>query len=260
MIEKLKKDTNDVIAPMMNEINNCSAKLKELTDKQTALQLMLHAVETEINALNSRKKTLDSSVQESQSTFERTVLTVGNTPNNMEAIMATKIQDKVSNLTLNIHEIEDCFALSYEEKKLKDIETVKSMQNGKDRNNGNKSKVVLTVSEPVRVEKSMATLSEYVKTECQCLSLLSGRVGSLSSQLINLKREYNAYKSLNMSALVSDVHAAITKVEGDILEDKKAILCLQGELVELLERFCVCLNIDAKGKGSVFGEYIGCLL
>jgi hypothetical protein len=70
----------------------------------------------------------------------------------------------------------------------------------------------------------------------------------MAGQMVHLKREYNAYKSLNMIALANDVEVAIKKMEEDLIEDKKAIAHLQEVLSESMQRYGVCLNLSASGK------------
>lgn len=108
----------------------------------------------------------------------------------------------------------------------------------------------LVANHSTRIGTSTIALQQYVKTECQCLSLLAHRVSQMAGQMVHLKREYNAYKSLNMTALANDVEIAIKKMEEDLSEDKKAIVHLQEVLTESMQRYGVCLNLSASGEAE----------
>lgn len=245
VMEKLKKDTNNSILPMTTEMKSCDSKLSELNDKRKALLLMLESVENDMTALNSRKKILQLSVTESEQMYARTLHTIESNPNNSNAIKAIRIQDKIDNLISKVVNLENCVLSSLDEKIERDII---------DNKNKNKTsittvkKVNLLNEHPARVSTSSTYLQEYVRTECQCMSLLSGRVVSLTIQLINLKRELNAYKSLNMTALAVDVEMAIKKMEKDIEEDRQALVHLQEDLCSSISRFSICLHLTSKGS------------
>ena len=251
VVEKLKKDKNDLISPMTVEINSCSVRLKDLYDKKTALLVMLDGIENDIAAVNSRKKTLQSSITESEDMYVRSLSTVETNPINREAILATKMQEKIDHLVLKVISLENCFLSSLDEKADKN-----ENKNKKVASNVPVKKVILQNEYPVRVSTSSTYLQEYVRTECQCLSLLAGRVVLLSSQLKNLKRELNAYKSLNMLALACDVETAIKKMETDIDEDKKALEHLQNDLCTSIQRYGKCLNITNKGKKTIIYYFL----
>ena len=116
VVEKLKKDKNDLISPMTVEINSCSVRLKDLKDKKTALLVMLDGIENDILAVNSRKKTLQSSITESEDMYVRSLSTVETNPINRDAILATKMQEKIDHLVLMVVSLENCLLSSLDEK------------------------------------------------------------------------------------------------------------------------------------------------
>ena len=109
------------------------------------------------------------------------------------------------------------------------------------------SRKALSADHPARVASSTLALQQYVRTEAQCLSLLASRVINLTGQLVHLRREHAAYKSLNMTALATDVETSMKKMETDLSEDKKALAHLQECLAGAIGRFKSCLNLTTSG-------------
>ena len=112
----------------------------------------------------------------------------------------------------------------------------------------NQQRMALTSDHPSRVANATMALQLYVRTESQCLTILTARVSKQQSQLIHLKREFAAYKSLNMTALANDVEENVKKVEENIKEDKNSISHLQENLVQAIERFKICFNLTDASK------------
>ena len=148
---------------------------------------------------------------------------MGNNPTNKEALYAIKMVDGVKELITKVIGLEDrltkCFTVSTGE-----------VENGVHTNgvngthtgvglNGKTTHTTITpanrkalvVDHSARVDSSTLALQQYVRTEAQCLSLLANRVINLTRQLVHLRREHAAYKSLNMTALATDVEISIKK-------------------------------------------------
>jgi chromosome segregation ATPase len=73
VIEKLKKDTETSVAPMNFEIGNCNKKLTELNEKRSKLLQEMKIIDVEVATVETRKSALEKSVNDTQSTYERTV-------------------------------------------------------------------------------------------------------------------------------------------------------------------------------------------
>ena len=73
VIEKLKKDTESSIAPMTLEINNCNKKITDLNEKRSKLLHEMKILDSESATVETRKAALEKSVNDTQSTYERTV-------------------------------------------------------------------------------------------------------------------------------------------------------------------------------------------
>ena len=244
-IEKLKKETEMIVFPLSNELNVCTVRIDELNDKKTVLLKMLEEIETETTVLKSKKVKIEENISNAELSYERTVSTVAQNPLNRDALLASKMHEKVRNFVSKVSVLENSiFSVLEEREETVNEKILKEKTNGKV---GNGKKVVLTVDYPVRVKTSSTYLHDYVRTECQCLCLLAGRVVLLSTQLIHYKRELNAYKSLNMTVLVGELTTTIKKTENDIDEDKKALNLLQDELCGAILRFSKCLNLTDKG-------------
>ena len=71
VMEKLKNETDNKINPMNNEIEKCATKLSDLANIRIKLAQQLKATETEIAAVENRKKSLTESVNETVVTYER---------------------------------------------------------------------------------------------------------------------------------------------------------------------------------------------
>jgi chromosome segregation ATPase len=73
VIEKLKKDTETSVAPMNLEIGNCNKKITELSEKRSKLLQEIKIIDVEVATVETRKLALEKSVNDTQSTYERTV-------------------------------------------------------------------------------------------------------------------------------------------------------------------------------------------
>jgi chromosome segregation ATPase len=73
VIEKLKKDTETSVAPMNLEIGNCNKKITELSEKRSKLLQEIKTIDVEVATVETRRLALEKSVNDTQSTYERTV-------------------------------------------------------------------------------------------------------------------------------------------------------------------------------------------
>ena len=181
---------------------------------------------------------------------------MGNNPSNKDALYAIKMVDGVKDLITKVTGLEDrltqCFTAHTSDSENGHMNGMNGTHTGM---NGKAphttitpaSRKALTADHPARVASSTLALQQYVRTEAQCLSLLASRVTTLTGSLVHLRREFAAYKSLNMTALANDVEVSIKKMETDLSEDKKALGHLQECLAGAIGRFKSCLNLTASG-------------
>ena len=171
---------------------------------------------------------------------------MGDNPANRDALNATKLLEGARALSHKVSHLEESLADAFTP-----TITLKTEANGHTPSVRTvitaTQRASLTANHSARVASSTLALQQYVRTECQCLSLLAHRVSQMATQMVHLKREFNAYKSLNMTALANDVEIAIKKMEADLSEDKKAIGHLQETLTDTMQRYGVCLNLSAPG-------------
>jgi hypothetical protein len=181
---------------------------------------------------------------------------VGNNPLNKDALYATKMVDGVKDLITKVTGLEDrlaeCFTAHTDSENSahsNGLNGTHTGMNGKATHTtiSSASRKALVVDHPARIASSTLALQQYVRTEAQCLSLLASRVINLTGQLVHLRREHAAYKSLNMTALATDVETSIKKMENDLSEDKKALAHLQECLTGAIARFKSCLNLTTQG-------------